>query len=154
AHAPPKPEGPPPPAAAGETDQIKEQGPPESFSDRMMKQLDFEATLAAYQMFCKGESVKSNGVKLDQIINFYNEAMKDLPDVNTLKNYKLQETAEVLDLKGERFSEIYSENNRRIVVPISQIPDHVKKAFVAAEDQNFYKHNGIDVFGIIRAFAS
>ncbi len=138
------------PGAPAPTEPPKE----ENFSDKMIKQIDFEAMLTAYKLFCKGENVEAKGIKLEEVINFYNEAMKNLPDANTLKTLKLPESAVVLDRSGQRFSEIYSENNRRLFVPMSQIPDHVKKAFVAAEDQNFYKHIGLDVVGIIRAFAS
>ncbi|MBR8834476.1 MAG: penicillin-binding protein 1A [Stigonema ocellatum SAG 48.90 = DSM 106950] len=34
---------------------------------------------------------------------------------------------------------------------LEQMPDHLKKAFIASEDRRFYKHNGVDVQGIVRA---
>ena len=46
----------------------------------------------------------------------------------------------------------YQPGNRRIWIPLSDIPDFVQKAFIAAEDQRFYQHHGIDEHGIIRAF--
>jgi penicillin-binding protein 1A len=58
----------------------------------------------------------------------------------------------VLDRKGERFAEVFEENQRRVWVVLSDIPEHVQKAFVAAEDKRFYEHKGIDERGIIRAF--
>jgi len=36
-------------------------------------------------------------------------------------------------------------------VPIAEMPDHLVKAFVAVEDHRFYKHGGIDIFGLGRA---
>jgi 1A family penicillin-binding protein len=126
----------------------------ESLSQKMTRQLDFTALLNAYKIYCKNENIPPNGLNLEEVINFYNTAMKDLPDVGHMKTFRLQESATVLDSKGERFSEIYSENNRRVFVPIAQLPEHVKKAFVAAEDKDFYSHKGVDKIGIIRAFAT
>src|SRR5262249_18505540 len=41
---------------------------------------------------------------------------------------------------------------RRVWVPLKQIPEYVQLAFVAAEDKRFYQHKGIDERGLIRAF--
>ena len=40
---------------------------------------------------------------------------------------------------------------RRVNIPISQVPVHVRQAFVAAEDRRFYKHGGVDWRGFVRA---
>ncbi len=40
---------------------------------------------------------------------------------------------------------------RRLYIPIQAVPKLVTNAFVAAEDKNFYEHNGIDFQGIMRA---
>ncbi|AKU18579.1 hypothetical protein VV02_02595 [Luteipulveratus mongoliensis] len=37
-------------------------------------------------------------------------------------------------------------------VPVTQIPDHVQKAFLSAEDRDFYKNKGVSPTGIVRAF--
>ena len=39
----------------------------------------------------------------------------------------------------------------RIFIPIKDIPDDLKNAFISAEDKNFYHHFGVDPLGIIRA---
>tara|TARA_Y100000748_G_C15497132_1_gene488605 strand:- start:1144 stop:3393 length:2250 start_codon:yes stop_codon:yes gene_type:complete len=39
----------------------------------------------------------------------------------------------------------------RIFIPIDDIPNNIKEAFLSAEDKNFYKHYGIDPLGILRA---
>jgi penicillin-binding protein 1A len=39
----------------------------------------------------------------------------------------------------------------RIFIPIEDIPENVKLAFIAAEDKNFYTHYGVDLKGILRA---
>ena len=58
----------------------------------------------------------------------------------------------MLDGKGERFAEVFEPENRRIWVPLSDIPENVQKAFIAAEDKRFYQHKGVDERGMIRAF--
>jgi penicillin-binding protein 1A len=50
---------------------------------------------------------------------------------------------------GAKLAEFYRE--RRFFVPYKDIPDHVGKAFVAAEDHRFYSHHGFDIKGIVRA---
>ena len=45
-----------------------------------------------------------------------------------------------------------SSGNRRIWVPLSEIPDYLQKATIAAEDRRFFDHHGVDERGIIRAF--
>jgi penicillin-binding protein 1A len=57
---------------------------------------------------------------------------------------------EILDHDGEALDNFYLE--RRFWVPIDDLPDHVWQSFVAAEDQHFFEHAGIDLTGIIRAF--
>ena len=42
---------------------------------------------------------------------------------------------------------------RRVNVPITTVPKHVRDAFVATEDRRFYEHNGLDWRGVIRAVA-
>src|SRR5204862_2656774 len=44
------------------------------------------------------------------------------------------------------------ENQRRVWVTLADIPEHVQKAFLAAEDKRFYQHKGVDERGLIRAF--
>src|SRR5947199_5817650 len=65
---------------------------------------------------------------------------------------KLPGASVVLDRRGERFAEVFEENQRRVWVALTDIPEHVQKAFLAAEDRRFYQHRGIDERGLIRAF--
>src|SRR5690349_22835413 len=106
----------------------------------------------AYRQFCKNEKVPVPAVDLGDVIDHYNKAVAALPDHNKLKGLKLPGASVVLDRKGERFAEVFEENQRRQWVPLSDIPEHVQKAFLAAEDRRFYQHKGIDERGLIRAF--
>src|SRR6185369_9461622 len=72
-----------------------------------------------------------------------------LPRVDRLADYKPPIVSQVYGDDGSLVGEFYLE--RRIVVPVNQMPRKLIQAFVAAEDANFYSHKGIDYFGIVRA---
>ena len=114
--------------------------------------INFADLLSAYRQFCKNETVATPAVDLGEVIDFYNKALTDLPDHGKLKGLKLPGASVVLDRKGERFAEVFEENQRRVWVLLADIPTQVQKAFVAAEDKRFYEHRGIDERGLIRAF--
>src|SRR5437899_697175 len=114
--------------------------------------INFADLLTAYREFCKNEQVPTPAVNLAEVIDFYNKALTDLPDHSKLKGLKLPGASVVLDRRGERFAEVFEENQRRVWVPLADIPEHVQKAFLAAEDKRFYQHKGIDERGLIRAF--
>ncbi|MBS0561993.1 MAG: transglycosylase domain-containing protein, partial [Proteobacteria bacterium] len=73
----------------------------------------------------------------------------DLPDVAGLQNYQPPVMSRVYAGDARLLAELATE--RRIFVPYSAIPDLVKRAFVSAEDQNFWIHRGVDPVAIIRA---
>ncbi len=75
--------------------------------------------------------------------------LSDLPRVNAIEEYVPAESTKVYSDEGRVLAEFYYE--RRTFVPSYQIPDHVKKAFIAIEDVRFYSHPGIDFIGILRA---
>src|SRR5919206_1869694 len=58
----------------------------------------------------------------------------------------------VLDGEGRTFAEMHQPDGRRIWVPLADVPESVRRAFVAAEDKRFFQHKGIDERGVIRAF--
>jgi hypothetical protein len=114
--------------------------------------IKFADLQTAYRQFCKGEKVDNPAVDLRIVIDLYNQAAADLPDHTRLKGMVLPGTSIVLDGRGQRFAELFEENQRRLWVPLQDIPEHVQKAFIAAEDKRFYQHRGIDERGLIRAF--
>jgi penicillin-binding protein 1A len=105
----------------------------------------------AYRQFCKNEEVETR-VDLGDEIDFYNKAAANLPDHNRLKGLKLPGATIVLDGKGERFAEVFEEDQRRVWVPLADIPDQMRNSFIAAEDKRFYQHHGVDERGLMRAF--
>ncbi len=114
--------------------------------------INFADLQTAYRQFCKNEKVAVPAADLGAVIEFYNKATTDLPDHSKLKGMKLPGASVVLDRRGERFAEVFEENQRRVRVALTDIPEHVQKAFLAAEDRRFYQHRGIDERGLIRAF--
>ncbi len=74
---------------------------------------------------------------------------KDLPDHNQLRNYEPPIVTRLYAGDGHLLAEFAQE--KRVFVPIEFIPERVKNAFIAAEDQNFYKHSGVDMKAVARA---
>jgi penicillin-binding protein 1A len=72
------------------------------------------------------------------VVNHYGQ---DLPDYSQLKEYKPPIITRIYAGDGRLMAEFAQE--RRVFVPIEEIPPRVKNAFIAAEDQNFYKHEGV-----------
>jgi len=76
---------------------------------------------------------------------------KDLPRPEDFQEKSLIQSTQIFDRTGKTLLyEIYGEQKRKII-PLSQIPKHLQDAVIAAEDANFYKHCGIDFDGILRA---
>ncbi len=74
---------------------------------------------------------------------------KDLPDYDKLANYKPPVITRVHAGDGRLIAEFAKE--RRIYVPVQVMPKQLINAFLAAEDLNFYEHNGLDFKGMLRA---
>ena len=77
------------------------------------------------------------------------EIERGLPDLRKLEDYEPFLTSRVYDRAGRPIGEFYEE--RRQVVPIDEIPEIVRLAFVAGEDDTFFEHGGIDYESIARA---
>jgi 1A family penicillin-binding protein len=76
---------------------------------------------------------------------------RDLPRPEVFTENQMAESTKIYDRTGSiLLSNVYNEE-KRTYVPLSQIPDKLQKAVIATEDGNFYKHNGIDLMGIVRA---
>ena len=75
--------------------------------------------------------------------------ISDLPNTKMLQEYIPLESSRVYSSDGKVLAELYLE--RRTFIPHYQIPEHVKKAFIAVEDVRFYNHPGVDFIGIARA---
>ncbi len=83
------------------------------------------------------------------VAGYLGRLAEDLPPYGQLAEYAPPVTTRVYAGDGSLVAEFARE--RRLFVPIEQIPDHVKGAFVSAEDKTFYEHTGLDMRGLIRA---
>ncbi len=72
-----------------------------------------------------------------------------LPSIESMRNVELQVPLRVYTRSGALIAQIGEQ--RRIPVTYDQIPELVKHAFLAAEDERFFEHHGIDYFGVVRA---
>jgi penicillin-binding protein 1A len=81
--------------------------------------------------------------------NLYDRYSADLPTLDGLRTYQPPVMSRVYAGDDHLLAELA--NERRIFVPIAAVPERLKQAFIAAEDQNFYTHKGIDPFAIARA---
>jgi penicillin-binding protein 1A len=74
---------------------------------------------------------------------------KDLPSTDQLANYDPAVVTRLYAGDGKLLAEYAKE--KRFFLPLSAIPKNVEQAFISAEDRNFYSHQGIDFWGILRA---
>src|SRR3954453_6309631 len=83
---------------------------------------------------------------------FYWKYSQDLPDHAQLATYEPPVMTRVHAGDGSLLAEYARE--RRLYLPIQAVPKQVIGAFLSAEDKNFYKHNGVDPEGVIRALVT
>ncbi len=75
---------------------------------------------------------------------------KDLPDIKVLEDFSPPVVSRVFDKDGELVGEFFIQ--KRLPVALREIPEIMIEATIAFEDRKFYRHWGIDIIGIARAF--
>lgn len=76
--------------------------------------------------------------------------LQDLPDYTDASAYNVAEKTKIYASDGTTLlGELYLEN--RDPIELSEMGEYVTKGTVATEDERFYEHNGVDLFGIARA---
>jgi penicillin-binding protein 1A len=73
----------------------------------------------------------------------------DLPQLNSLSDYSPPIPSRIYSKDGHLLMELSKE--KRILAQIEDVPDKMINTFLAAEDDNFYNHSGVDYIGIARA---
>jgi penicillin-binding protein 1A len=79
----------------------------------------------------------------------------NLPDFKKLSDYQPRQVTTILDANDRRIGEIYGDTRtpeRRSYVPYDKVPPIVFESFIAAEDNKFWTHGGVDYWGMFRAF--
>ena len=80
----------------------------------------------------------------------YLRITRDLPKLSTIQDYRPPAVSKVFSNDGTLIAEFYEQ--KRYPVKAAEIPKMLINAFLAAEDVNFYSHQGIDFVSILRAF--
>lgn len=83
------------------------------------------------------------------IINSYSN---DIPSTNKLQYFNPTQATILYSADGKIIGRIFQEN--RTWISLNDIPDVMKNAIFAIEDSRFYRHHGIDLIGIFRAFVA
>jgi penicillin-binding protein 1A len=76
-------------------------------------------------------------------------AYPNLPSLDVLTDYRPKVPLRVFTRDGALIGEFGEE--RRAVVRIQDVPEIMKQAILAAEDERFYQHGGVDTLGVLRA---
>jgi len=74
---------------------------------------------------------------------------RSLPSVTALESFQPLQGTKIYDDNDELVTELHVE--RRIFVPLTQVPQSLRDAVIATEDRRFYHHWGVDPVGIARA---
>lgn len=84
------------------------------------------------------------------VLGLYVYATRDLPSITKIKDYNPSLVTTVYANDGQVLGYLYRE--KRFLVQIDEVPEHLLQAFLAAEDSSFYAHEGLDLTAIARAF--
>lgn len=79
-------------------------------------------------------------------------AYPNLPSLEALTSYQPKIPLQIFSIEGDLIGEFGEE--KRAFVKIEQTPDVLRKAIIAAEDERFYEHGGVDYIGVVRAALS
>lgn len=77
--------------------------------------------------------------------------IKDLPRPEKFTEGSIAQVSTIYDRTGQVLLYEIAGPEKRTIIPFKEIPQHLKDAVVVAEDNEFYKHKGIDIKSIIRA---
>jgi penicillin-binding protein 1A len=75
---------------------------------------------------------------------------QNLPSVSELETFESNIITSIYSDEGQPIKDFAIE--RRVEVGLDRIPDVLRKAIIATEDPRFYRHRGVDLRGILRAF--
>ena len=83
------------------------------------------------------------------VVGTYAWFSRGLPSVDELRTWRPPQVTKVSCRDGSVCAEFYVE--RRTWVDVTTLPKHVRESFLAAEDADFYSHQGLDYAGILRS---
>lgn len=81
----------------------------------------------------------------------YKGILSTAPSIEHINVVPTKYSTFVLDTSGKVTATLVMEDSNRVLVTYDKLPENLKNAFIAIEDERFYSHNGIDYQGILRA---
>ena len=75
---------------------------------------------------------------------------RDLPSPNKINSRLVSQSTKIVDRGGNLLYEVHGDK-RRTLIEFNQMPDNIKKATIAIEDPDFYKHGGFSFRAITRS---
>ncbi|KKP90034.1 MAG: glycosyl transferase family 51, peptidoglycan glycosyltransferase [Parcubacteria group bacterium GW2011_GWC1_36_108] len=91
------------------------------------------------------------GVGFLSVVGIFLYFAKDLPSANSVDAKLIAQSTKIYDRSGEHLLYDVHGEEKRTVIPFAQIPDNVKYATIALEDQEFYSHFGVNPKAILRS---
>ena len=83
---------------------------------------------------------------------FVGKLISSAPDLDSINVSPEESATYICDSRGNPLRKLTLSTSNRDIVPLEQIPQRLQEAVIAIEDQRFYRHGGIDLLGISRAF--
>ena len=75
---------------------------------------------------------------------------RSLPDPNRLINRSVSQSSKIFDRTGKHLLYEVHGDQKRTIVPLTEIPKYIVQSSIALEDQKFYEHSGFSISGMIR----
>ncbi len=94
-------------------------------------------------------SIALAGIFFGILAGFFFSLIHDLPQINSLKQFKPSSVTTVFSSDNRILTKFYIE--KRFPVSIDKIPKNLINALITIEDKNFYTHSGINFKAILRA---
>lgn len=118
-----------------------------SVADRLERRL-----LSVIMMLILVLIITISAVSIALGLGMFRALIDNAPDISKLDVSPKGFSSNILDKKGNIMQTLSAPNSNRVYATLDEIPLYTQKAFIAVEDERFYKHNGIDIQGIMRAF--
>lgn len=91
------------------------------------------------------------GISIALLAGTYRGIIDAAPAIQSISVVPTKYSTFIYDIEGNQIAKLVASDSNRIPVSDDMVPQNLKDAFVAIEDERFYEHHGIDVQGIMRA---
>ncbi|MCR5797815.1 MAG: transglycosylase domain-containing protein [Eubacterium sp.] len=128
--------------------------------ERKMKQLKSSKTHRIFKIKVAIERLAVILVVLVAVAGFssasgiFNGIIETAPRIDSVNVIPDGYSTRILSAKGDLLQTLVGRDANREYVTLDKIPLHLQNAFVAIEDERFWKHDGVDLYGVMRATAT